>query len=94
MIMISNNFISNFTNFYVIIFLCYSHLTQLFTLDILFSTAVVVVKSVILGISHLTSFILALRVVLVTKSVTSGVLSSIFFILTLYTSFSTASFST
>ena len=47
------------------IFLCYSQffLTKLLTLGILFSTAVgalVVAKLVILGISPLTSFILAL----------------------------------
>ena len=81
MITISNNFISNFTNFYVIIFLCYSHLTQLFTLGIVFSTVirtVVVAKLVKLRISYLSSFILALKVVLVTKSITSGVLFSIF----------------
>ena len=44
---------------------------------ILFSTAVralVVAKLVILGISPLTSFILALRVVLVAKLVISGIL--------------------
>ena len=57
---------------------------------ILFSTevrAVVIAKSVILGISFLTSFILPLRVVL-------GILSSIFFILALYTSFLKRSFFT
>ena len=41
---------------------------------------VAVAKLVTLGISPLTSFILALTEVLVTKLVTSGVLSSIFFI--------------
>ena len=40
-----------------------------------------------LGISPLTSFILALREALVAKLVISGILSSIFFILVLYTSF-------
>ena len=43
-------------------------LAKLLTLDFLFSTwvrAVVVTKSIILGISFLTPFILALRVVLV-----------------------------
>ena len=48
---------------------------------ILFSTAVravVIAKLVILSISFLTSFILALRVVLVAKSVISGILSSIY----------------
>ena len=52
MIMISN-FLSNFTNFCVII----SFLTKLLTLGILFSTvvkAVVVAKLVMLGISLLT----------------------------------------
>ena len=51
-------------------------------------------KLVILGISSLTSFILALRVlvVLVAKLVISGILSSIFFILALYTSFLTTPF--
>ena len=52
-------------------------------------TAVVVAKLLILGISLLTSFILALRVVLVAKLVISSTLSSIFLILTLYTSFLT-----
>ena len=47
-----------------------------------------------LGISPLTSFILALRVVLVAKLVMSGILSSKFFILALYTSFLTKSFFT
>ena len=40
--------------------------------------AVVVAKLVILDISFLTLFILALRVVLVAKLVISGILSSIF----------------
>ena len=65
-------------------------MTKLLTLGILFSTAVralVVAKLVILGISPLTSFILALKVVSVPKLVISGILSSIFFILALYTSF-------
>ena len=44
-----------------------------------------------LGISPLTSFILALREALVAKLVISGILSSIFFILVLYTSFLTTS---
>ena len=63
-------------------------MTKLLTLGILFSTAVrelVVAKLVMLGISSLTSFILALRVVLVAKLVIS-VLSSIFFIQALYAS--------
>ena len=42
---------------------------------------------VILGISPLTSIILALRVVLLAMLVISGILSSIPFILALYTSF-------
>ena len=57
MIMISN-FLSNFINFCVIV----SFFTKLLTLGILFLTAVralVVSKLVILGISPLTSFILA-----------------------------------
>ena len=63
MIMISSNFVFNFTNF-----LLYSvFLTKLLTLGILFSTAVravvVVAKLVILVISFLILFILALRVV-------------------------------
>ena len=64
MIMISSNFIFKF--------LCYSQffLTKLLTLGILFSTAVtavvvVVAKLVILGISPLTSLILALKEALV-----------------------------
>ena len=60
MIMISSNFIFNFTNFCVIV----SFLTKLLTLDILFSVAVravVIAKFVILGTSPLTSFILELR---------------------------------
>ena len=52
-----------------------SFLTKLLTLGFLFSTtvrAVVLARLVILGISPLTSFILALRVVLVAKLVMSG----------------------
>ena len=85
MIMISN-FLFNFTNFCVIV----SFLTKLLTLGISLSIAVrtvVVAKLLILGISHLTSFILALRIVLVARSVMLVILSSI-----LYTSFLTASF--
>ena len=77
-----SNFLFNFINFCVIV----SFLTKLLTLGILFSTAVravVVTKLVILGISPLTSFILALRVVLVVKFVISGNLSSIFFYLSI-----------
>ena len=65
MIMISN-FLFNFSNFCVIV----SFLTKLLTLGNLFSTAVralVVAKLLILGISPLTSFILALKVEVVTK---------------------------
>ena len=59
---------------------------------ILFSIAVravAVAMLVIIGISFLTSFILALRVLLVVKLVTSGILSSIILIIALYTSFLT-----
>ena len=66
--------------------------TKLIKLGILFSTAVratVAAKLVILSISPLTSFILALRKALVAKLVMSGILSSIFLILT---SFLTSSF--
>ena len=56
--------------------------------------AVVPAKIVMLGISPLTSIVLALSLVLVAKLVISGILSSIFFILALYTSFLTASFFT
>ena len=73
MIMISNNFIFNLTNFCVIV----SFLTKLLTLGILFSTAVgavVVTKIVILGILFLTLCILALRaVVVVAKLVILGI---------------------
>ena len=84
MIMISN-FLFNIINF------CYSSFfTKLLTLGILFSTAVralVAAKLVILGISPLTSFILALREALVARLLISGILSSIFVILVLYTFF-------
>ena len=65
-----------FVLFYLFIF-C---LTELLTLGILFSTevrAVIVAKLVILGISPLTPFILALREALVAKSVISCILSSV-----------------
>ena len=55
-------------------------MTELLTLGILFSTevrAVIVAKLVILGISPLTPFILALREALVAKSVISCILSSV-----------------
>ena len=74
-----------------------SFLTKLLTLGFLFSTtvrAVVLARLVILGISPLTSFILALRVVLVAKLVMSVTLSSILFLLALYTYFLTTSFFT
>ena len=47
---------------------------------------------VILGISFLTSFVLALRVVLIAEVLISGILSSIIFTLALYISFLTTSF--
>ena len=56
--------------------------------------AAVVAKLVMLGISPLTSFILALREALVAKLVMSGMLSSIFLILASYISFLTTSFFT
>ena len=69
-------------------------LTKLLALGISFSTvlrAVLVAELLILGISPLTSFVLALRVVLVAELVAelaiSGILSSICFILALHTSF-------
>ena len=65
-------------------------LTRSLTVGVLFSTvirAAVAAKLVVLGISFLTSFILALRVALVAKLVISGILSSIFFILALYATF-------
>ena len=63
-----SNFLFNFTNFCVIVFFL--------TLGILLSTAVrelEVAKLVILCISPLTSFILALSVVLVANLVISGI---------------------
>ena len=71
MIMISN-FLFSSINFCVIV----NFLTKLPTLGIVFSTAVgapVVDKSVILGISPLTSFILALREASLTKLVILGI---------------------
>ena len=76
--MIKISIFFNFINFCVIV----SFLTKLLKLGISFSTTlttVLVAKLVILGISHLTSSILALRVVLVGKLVISRILSSIFF---------------
>ena len=93
MILVSSNFIFNFINVCVIVIF----LTKLLTLGVLFSTAaraVVVAKLVILGISPLNSFILALREALVAKLVISGILSSTFLILALYTYFLTTSFFT
>ena len=72
MIMISN-FHFNSTNFCVIVSF---FLTKLLTLGILFSTAVravVLAKLVMLGISPLTSFIVALTLVLVAKLVISAI---------------------
>ena len=88
MVRISNSFF-NFINFCVTVSFFF---TKLLTLGILFSTvlrAVVVAKLVILDISPLTSFVLALRLVLVAKLVISGT-----FILALYTSFLTKFFTT
>ena len=65
MIMISSNFIFNFTDFCVTV----SFLTKLLTLRILFSKAlrtVIIAKLVILGI-FLTSFILVLQAAVVSK---------------------------
>ena len=93
MIMISSNFIFNLTDIYLIG--SFFFFTKLLTLDVLFSTevrTVVVAKLVMLGISFLTSFILALTVVLLAKFVIPGILSSIFLILSLYTSFLTTFF--
>ena len=76
--MIKISIFFNFINFCVIV----SFLTKLLKLGISFSTTlttVLVAKLVRLGISHLTSSILALRVVLVGKLVISRILSSIFF---------------
>ena len=81
MIMISSNFIFSFTNFCVID--CITNTRFLFSTAV---TTVIVAKLVILLISPLTSFILALREALVAKLVISGILSSIFLILGLYTS--------
>ena len=82
MIMMSSNFIFNFTNF------CCSQffLTKLLTLGLLFSTAVravILAKLVILSISTLTSFILALRAVVVAKLVMLGISFLTSFILAL-----------
>ena len=92
MIIISGNFILNFTDFCIIV----SFLDKLLTLGILFSTAVravlVVANLVILDMLFLISFILALTAALEATLVISGILSSMFFILALYASFLTTSF--
>ena len=86
MIIITSNFIFNFTNFCVIV----SYLTKLLTLDILFSTAVrvvvvvvVVAKLVILGILFVTPFILELRAVVVAMLLILGISFLTSFILAL-----------
>ena len=83
MIMISSNFIFNFTNFCVIVSF---FLTRLLTFGMLFSTsvrAVVVARLAILGILHLTSFILALRTAAEAKLVMLGISFLTTFILAL-----------
>ena len=78
MIMISD-FLFNFINFWVTV----TFLTKLLTLGFLLSITLretLVAKLVILGISTLTSFILALRLVLVAKFVILGILYSIFYV--------------
>ena len=90
---ISSDFIFNSTNLCVIV----TFLTKLWTLGILFSTAVravvvVVAKLAILGISPLTSFILALKEALVANFVISGTFSTLFLILALHTSLLTTPF--
>ena len=80
MIMISSNFLFNFTNYCVIV----SFLTELLILGILFSTAVravAVAKLVTQSVLSLTSFILALRSAVVAKLVTLGISSFTSFIL-------------
>ena len=90
---ISSYFIFNSTNLCVIV----TFLTKLWTLGISFSTAVravvvVVAKLAILGISPLTSFILALKEALVANFVISGTFSTLFLILALHTSLLTTPF--
>ena len=90
---ISSDFIFNSTNLCVIV----TFLTKLWTLGISFSTAVravvvVVAKLAILGISPLTSFILALKEALVANFVISGTFSTLFLILALHTSLLTTPF--
>ena len=87
MIMISINFIFNFTNFCVIV----RFLTKLLTVGVLFSTAVrpvVVVKLVISGILFLISFVLALRAVVAVNLVILGISFLISFYFSLRSSFS------
>ena len=94
MIMISNFLFNFFINFCVV---ASFFLTRLLTLDISFLTvlrAEVVAKLVILGISPMTSIILALTEALVGTLVISGIFSSIFVILALYTAFLTTYFFT
>ena len=80
MIMISSNFMFNFTNFCVLV----SFLTKLLTLGITRAVrAVAVAKLVLLGISPLTSFILALRVEVVAKLAIVDILPLNSFILAL-----------
>ena len=72
-------------------------MTKFLTLSILFSvllTAVLVARSVILGILPLILSTLTLRVLSVAKIVILGILSSVFFILALNTSFWTTLFLT
>ena len=72
-----SNFLLNFSSFCIIV----RFLAKLLTLGILLSTAVralVVARLEILGISPLTSFILAVRVVLVPRVIMSGILSLMF----------------
>ena len=74
MIMISSNFLFNFTNYCVIV----SFLTELLILGILFSTAVravAVANLVTQSVLSLTSFILALRSAVIAKLVTLGISS-------------------
>ena len=81
MIIISN-FLSSFINFRAIV----SFLTKLLTIGIIVTLrAALVVKLVILGISPLTSFILALRVALVAKFVMILILCSVFLTTSFFT---------
>ena len=73
MIMISSNFIFNFTNFCLIVSFFF---TKLLILGILFSAAVravVVAKLVILDILFLTSFTLTLRATVVANLLLLGI---------------------